>query len=287
MIVKYGRGFVKPQETLAEKVDLLESEFLKHPQADCPVTHHFGPGIYIREVRVPAGAYAIGHRQRCEHMNVFLRGRVTVTNDDGSHTELVAPMTFVGNPGRKIGYVHEDMVWQNIYATDETDIETLEAMFLEKSEGWQAAQAAVSALPLLDFAGDRADYSLVLESYGFTEEVARSQSEDVSDQTPFPHGSYCVLVSDSKIEGKGLFATADFSAGQTIAPARIGGKRTPAGRFTNHSKSPNAVMVMRGSDISLVALKPIKGCTGGDLGDEITIDYRAALGLQITPKEGF
>src|SRR5213079_638452 len=131
----------------SSKVDLIEREFLKLPQVDCPVVHRFGPGIYIREVTVPAGSYAIGHAQRFEHMNVFLKGRVTVMNDDGTSTDLVAPMTFIGKPGRKIGYVHEDMVWQNIYATAETDIATLEATYLDKSEGWQAHQASVPLLP--------------------------------------------------------------------------------------------------------------------------------------------
>ena len=32
----------------------LESAFLKEEQVDCPVTHHFGPGVYIREVLLPA-----------------------------------------------------------------------------------------------------------------------------------------------------------------------------------------------------------------------------------------
>ena len=35
------------------------------------------------------------------------------------------------------GYILKDMVWQNIYATDETDVEKLEAMFLDKSQTWQ------------------------------------------------------------------------------------------------------------------------------------------------------
>lgn len=265
----------------SSQVDLLEREFLKLPQVNCPVVHRFGPGIYIREVTVPAGSYAIGHAQRFEHMNVFLKGRVTVINDDGSKTELVAPMTFVGKPGRKIGYVHEDMVWQNIYATTETDIATLEATYLDKSDGWQAHHASI---PLLAHDADRSDYADVLEEFGFTEAIARAQSEDESDQTPFPHGAYKVAVMASQIQGDGLFATADIMPFEIIAPARIGGKRTPAGRYTNHSKSPNARMIMRDNgDIDLVctAMNGIKGCAGGNLGEEITIDYREALRLQI------
>ena len=42
--------------TLADQV---EAAFLEQPQADCPVTHRFGPGIYIREVLLPRGAYVV------------------------------------------------------------------------------------------------------------------------------------------------------------------------------------------------------------------------------------
>lgn len=272
LTVTYGKGF---EVGHANKVDHLESEFLKMPQVDCPVVHRFGPGIYIREVTVPAGSAAIGHKQRFPQMNVFLKGRVTVVNDDGSHTELVAPMTFVGPPGRKVGYVHEDMLWQNVYATEETDIEKLEAMFLDKSEVWKEAQPKLIAV---DYS---ADYKKVLQEFGFTEAQAREQSENESDQAPFPHGSYKVAVADSPIEGKGLFATASIQSNELIAPARIDGMRTPAGRFTNHSPTPNAKMIWNGSGIDLVALTAIRGCAGGILGEEITIDYRDALRLQI------
>ncbi|MGO4763812.1 SET domain-containing protein-lysine N-methyltransferase [Cupriavidus sp. 2KB_3] len=265
-----------------EKVDVLEREFLKMPQVDCPVVHRFGPCIYIREVTVPAGSLAIGHRQKTRHLNIFLRGRVSVINDDGSHTELVAPMTFVGEPGRKIGYVHEDMVWQNVYATDETNIEKLEAMFLDKSDVWHEDQARRNAALLLPFDADRKDFHAVLTEFGFTEDAARAQSENQADQIPFPFGGYSVGVFDSPIEGNGLFATAALLASQIIAPARIAGMRTPAGRYTNHSAKPNARMVMReNGDIDLVALRDIAGCAGGQLGEEITIDYRDALRLQI------
>ena len=41
------------------KVDALENAMLKEQQVDCPVIHRFGPGTYIREVHIPAGALAV------------------------------------------------------------------------------------------------------------------------------------------------------------------------------------------------------------------------------------
>jgi hypothetical protein len=40
-------------------------------------------------------------------------------------------MTFIGKPGRKVAYILETVVFQNVYATEETDIEKLENMFIE------------------------------------------------------------------------------------------------------------------------------------------------------------
>lgn len=122
--------------SLIDKVGNLEKEFLKLPQADCPVVHSFGQGTYIRQVTIPAGTYAIGHHQNFEHINFFVKGKVSMLNDDGSFTVLTAPMFFIGKPGRKVGYAHEDVVWLNIYQTDETSIEQLEARLLTKSDNW-------------------------------------------------------------------------------------------------------------------------------------------------------
>lgn len=270
--------------TIKEHLPLeqVEQVLLQMPQVECPVIHHHGPGTYTREVHIPAGVFAIGHHQNFEHTNIMLKGRVTVLNDDGSTSELVAPMFFVGKPGRKIGYIHEDMVWLNVYATDETDVEKLEAHFLTKSNSWQEDAAQKQRLIGFQQSLDQQDYLSVLQEFGFTEEQAKAQAYNEADQTALPHGSYKIKVSDSPIEGRGLFATANIQPGEIIAPARINGLRTIAGRFTNHSTAPNARMVQVGAnDIALMAIRPIQGCHGGEDGEEITINYREALRLTL------
>jgi hypothetical protein len=263
-------------------VQELEKHFLKEKQADCPVKHIFAPNIYIREVSIPAGTFSIGHYQTTEHLNIMLKGRVTMVNEDGSHTELVAPQTFVSKPGRKIGYIHEDMVWQNVYSTNEIDVEKLEATYLNKSITWQENQKSQELLLTLDHSSDIADYYLAIAEFGFDHETVRKQTENMEDQIPMPFGSYKAIVANSRIDGKGVFATGNIEEGEVIAPARIDGKRTPIGRYTNHSKNINAIMVLRDNgNIDLVAKKAINGCQGGNLGEEITIDYRQALSLAI------
>lgn len=263
-----------------QKIERLEGMMLEHEQADCPVTHHFGPGLYIRQVLIPAGTFAIGHYHKHAHMNVMLTGKVIVFNEDGTQTELVAPQTFMCKEGRKIGVVLEDMLWQNIYATDETDVEELERKLLRKSVTSEEHKKTMLLKENFDaLVSDRVDFFEAIEEFGFTPEQVRAMSENEEDQCPLPLGSYKAVVAKSQIEGKGLRATGDIEPGECIAPARIAGMRTPVGRYTNHAKDPNAKMVYRDGTIYLHAIKPIKGNKGGGLGEEITIDYRQALNL--------
>lgn len=265
---------------MGDKVNRLEKQMLAMPQVECPVVHRFGPGVYIREVTIPAGTIAVGHHQNFEQMNIFLKGRVSILNSDGKVVELQAPMIYVGPPGRKMGYVHEDMVWLNVYATDEKDVEKLESTYLTKSIGWKEVVAIKEVTNLLQSQVDKDDFANFLIECGFTAEHVRKQSENQDDMTDLPFGEYKIKVAKSHIEGQGLFATADIDSGEHIAPARIGGKRTIVGRFTNHSVAPNATMIAgRGSDILLIAIRKITGCHGGRDGEEITVDYRQSLTL--------
>jgi len=264
----------------AQGIDHAEETMLAQEQAYCPVVHHFGPGIYIREVSMSAGLFAIGHRQTKEHVNIMLKGRVLMLQEDGSTQELVAPLMFTGKPGRKMGYILEDVVWQNIYATTERDVQALESMFLDKSPTWVDANEMRMKSEYVLHEADRVDFADVLFRSGFSAETVQAQSENTSDQRPMPEGAQKFKLGQSPIHGTGVFATANVTAHEVIGPARLEGLRTPLGRYTNHSKTPNAYMRLHGSgDVSLVALKDISGCNGGRDGDEVTIDYRQALRL--------
>lgn len=266
-------------------VEKLEAAFLQEEQVECPVHHHFGPGVYVREVILPTGSCIIGHRHKTPHLNIMLEGRITLINPDGTHTELTAPQTFVSGPGRKIAYIHETVRWQNVYATEETDVETLESQLLDKSLAFEEAEKANALLLTFDHSADHEDFAQAIAEFGFDAATVTAISENENDQTPLPHGEYKMMVSSSRIHGKGVFATADIAANELIAPARLAGKRTPAGRFVNHSKAPNAEMVLSDNgDIFLFAKQVIFGCKGARIGDEITVDYRQALSLSVGDK---
>lgn len=278
---------------LGNAIDIaaVESHMLGLQQAECPVVHHFGPGIYIREVTLHAGTMAIGHTQKHPHLNIVLSGSVAMISADGTVKVVKAPAIFTGMSGRKVGYVIETCVWQNVYPNpdEERDIDKLEARWIDKSATWTEKRNQFVQSEFERRQPDRDDFDALIREAGFTARTVREQSENTADQVPMPVGwSTVITIRDSQIEGRGVFITNPVRQGATIGPARIGGFRTPLGRFTNHSKDPNAKFVKTAfNDIYLVATRDIAGCRGGDSGEEVTVDYRQALSLSgITFSEG-
>ena len=119
---------------LNDKVETLLKEVQAMPQLECAENHYFGPGLYIKEVILPAGSVIIGKPHKVAHMCILLQGKMVIAKEDGSKVELVAPMTFVSPPGRKVAYIIETVVFQNVFATEETDIEKLENMLIDNTQ---------------------------------------------------------------------------------------------------------------------------------------------------------
>lgn len=236
-------GFPEPMEI---RYDVIERGMLALPQVPTPTTHHFGPGLYTRQMFATAGTIVLGKEHRHDCMNIMLRGKCVLIDTDGSTRELTAPQMFVSPPGRKLAYVVEDMAWVNIWATDQTDIEALERDLFVDSE----------------FAQDMAEL-------GFTTGEVRAISQSATDLDLDPGLAPCVYLASSSIEGQGCFSKGEMT-GDPIGWARFKGKRTLLGRYVNHSRTPNVEYRREGDDFYAYALRDI-GC-----GEELTVDYRQA-----------
>ncbi len=255
---------------------------LARPQVAMPLRHHFAPGICIRELTMPAGTLVLGHHHRFADLNIMLTGRLSLLNQDGTVTELKAPQTFVSQPGQKIAYIHETVIWQNVWATELTDVEAIENHFLDLSRVWVADRAQRLAMERLARQGDRESFAAFLQYHELPAEDVRRISENMADQMPLPPGSWKFRVGESAIEGQGLLATAPIAAGEVIGPARINGQRTPPGRYTNHAENPNAKIVSAqnnppGWELVMIATRDIAGAHGGQPGEEITVNYEQVL----------
>ncbi len=92
----------------------------------CKITHHFAPGVYAREMWMPAGCLITGKIHMTEHLNILSQGKVSVSNQGDSIT-MEAPYTFVSPVGTKRAiYAHEDSTWTTIHVTELTDPEEIE-----------------------------------------------------------------------------------------------------------------------------------------------------------------
>lgn len=122
------------QQYTNERIEDLESIMLQMPQVAVPLFHSFAPGVYIREVVMPAGTFVLGHCHKTEHFNIALSGRAAVLMDGVVH-HITAPAIIKSGPGvRKIFYVHEELRWATVHPTTETDIQKLEEDLVTPSE---------------------------------------------------------------------------------------------------------------------------------------------------------
>ena len=158
-------------------------------------------------------------------------------------------------------------------------------MFFTKSVTFKDHKETQQRLLSFEKNEDKEDYFKAIAEFNLFEYDVRVTSENPLDQIPMPFGSYKFTVDLSKIEGKGVMASGNIKEVEVIGPARINKMRTPLGRYTNHSKNPNAKMVLKeNGDIDLVAVSNIAGYKGGQLGEEITVDYRQVLRLSLGEK---
>lgn len=124
---------VEPEYGNNEIIEKVEGGLLQFPQVDIPLTHLFAPGVYWREVFMPAGTFVIGHQHKTSHFNVILSGSARVMMDGELH-QITAPCVLVSEPNvRKLLYIEEDMRWATVHPTEETDLEALSDLLITKS----------------------------------------------------------------------------------------------------------------------------------------------------------
>ena len=114
--------------TNATSLDELEASLVHSglPKAECPVTHRFTPGMYIREIFIPAGTLLTSMEHRYEHPFVISQGRIRVTSEKEGCVTYQAPHTGITRPGtRRALYAETDVIWTTFHVTEETDVEKI------------------------------------------------------------------------------------------------------------------------------------------------------------------
>ena len=130
-VANYGAGLANA--VMRDKVYRLEAELMTMPQVDCPVRHYFAPGLYAREMSIPAGTVVTGAVHKTENLVVVSMGRLRIVTDNGTR-EVAAGETFTCTAGMKNAVVAlEDSRWINFMANpnNETDLDKLAEIFTE------------------------------------------------------------------------------------------------------------------------------------------------------------
>ncbi len=113
-----------------QKILALEAAMLAMPERriDLVTLHHFAPGIYLRELRIPKGVTLTGKIHKTEHLNILSQGEMEVWTEDGMKL-LSASTVIKSKPGiKRAGYAHEDSVWITVHpnVADEINFDDLE-----------------------------------------------------------------------------------------------------------------------------------------------------------------
>lgn len=99
-------------------------------EVDLQVQHHFGGGVYAKEMKVPQGATIGQHAHAFDHLSLLAAGSVVVHTDNWTK-QFDAPACIE----IKAGIHHEitalsDVVWYCIHATDCTDAELVDTALI-------------------------------------------------------------------------------------------------------------------------------------------------------------
>ena len=266
MTITYGKGFMpKVHVPLREKVERLQEELLKMPQADVQYLHSFEPGKYIRTMIAPPWTVIVGAEHKTPYKVRLEKGSIAVNIDEEIHF-LTAPLEMDAPAGiKRVGQVfEEELVWVDIYENpdDCTDIATIEErLYVIPECGLMSNRVPKQLQEVKD------DYALFLKEIKLNQVEMDKILAITHDLMDMPKEFFTEL-RPSKIEGNGLFATKSFKMWEVVCPCRLDGKRTPGGRFVNHSHKNNLMPIKIGDDIYAIASQDIYA------NEELLLNYR-------------
>lgn len=120
----------KTPAAIRAQIRALTSSLLGLPateQREFGVQHTLIDGVYTRTLHVPKGSLLIGKIHLKECVNIVAKGDISILTETGMG-RFQAGHIAVSKPGiQKVGFAHEDTVFINVFRTDETDIEKIEA----------------------------------------------------------------------------------------------------------------------------------------------------------------
>ena len=126
-LAKFDADLVKLGGDLIQKLFIIEEGLKGLPQIEAPEKFMFSKGICVKEVILPKDALIISRVHRHSGVTIISKGDVSVLCDEKEGWKrMQAPCSFESPAGTKRAlYIHEETVWANMLATEETDLDKL------------------------------------------------------------------------------------------------------------------------------------------------------------------
>jgi hypothetical protein len=126
-----------------EQVEKIENMLINSNSPDViignsdalPLTHSFSEGVYVREIFIKKGMFAIGKIHKFEHTFFLMKGKMLICSEEGVK-EIEAPYYGISSAGTKrVVIALEDTVFVNVHPNpnNEKEIEKLEDSFVVSS----------------------------------------------------------------------------------------------------------------------------------------------------------
>lgn len=128
VLIKFAAdGLIPTREEIQTIEEMIEGwEDSKGPD-EYEIFHSFADGMYTREMHAPKWDIIVGKIHRNDHIVNLLKGSLVVIDEFGNRL-LEAPCSFTSKAGvKRVGFILEDCVWQDIHRTDKTTIAEAEA----------------------------------------------------------------------------------------------------------------------------------------------------------------
>lgn len=120
-------------DDIIDQLELAMSE--DFPVVNCPVTHTFTDGIYIRQIFMPKGTLITSKIHLTNHPYNVSMGHAKVCIDGSDWKDIVAPYNGVTLSGtRRILYIVEDCIWTTYHKIDTVSVEDNNLSDEEKEE---------------------------------------------------------------------------------------------------------------------------------------------------------
>ena len=126
-----------------EQITLLQEAMLPIQSDQPEPKHFFAPGMYLRELTIPAGMLMVGKIHKHGHFLMVLKGRAEVISEFGRMT-VEAGHISVSPPGvKRIVLALEEVQFVTVHLnpTDTEDLVLIEAEHIEREELGLAAPA--------------------------------------------------------------------------------------------------------------------------------------------------